>query len=91
MLQSRQGPGNEGTIKMSNNVTETQETTVTLTVEQLEEIIRKVVREELMEFATQGLLNLDKASPLYEDMEDILERKKSDRLKFRTHEEVTMR
>ena len=76
---------------MSDNVTETQEATVTLTVEQLEGIIRKVVREELMEFATQGLLNLDKASPLYEDMEDILERKKSDRLKFRTHEEVTMR
>ena len=72
-------------------MTETQEATVTLTVEQLEGIIRKVVREELMEFATQGLLNLDKASPLYEDMEDILERKKSDRLKFRTHEEVTMR
>ena len=76
---------------MSDNVTETQEATVTLTVEQLEGIIRKVVREELMEFATQGLLNLDKASPLYEDMEDILERKKSDRLKFHTHAGVTMR
>ena len=72
-------------------MTETQEATVTLTVEQLEGIIRKVVREELMEFATQGLLNLDKASPLYEDMEDILERKKSDRLKFHTHAGVTMR
>ena len=76
---------------MSDNVTETQETTVTLTVEQLEEIIRKVVREELMEFAAQELLNLDKASPLHEDMEDILERKKSDRLKFYTHAGVTMR
>ena len=52
MLQSRQGPGNERTIKMSDNVTETQETTITLTVEQLEEIIRKVVREELKAFAT---------------------------------------
>ena len=76
---------------MSDNVTETQEAVVTLTVEQLEGIIRKVVREELMEFATQALLNLDKASPLHEDMEDILERKKSDRLKFHTHEDVTMR
>ena len=76
---------------MSDNVTETQETTVTLTVEQLEEIIRKVVREELKAFATQGFFNLDKASPLHEDMEDILERKKSDRLKFHTHEAVTMR
>ena len=76
---------------MSDNVTETQEMTVTLIVEQLEGIVRKVVREELKAFATQGLLNLDKASPLYEDMEDILERKKSDRLKFHTHADVTMR
>ena len=73
---------------MSDNVTETQEATITLTVEQLEGIIRKVVREELIEFATQNLFNLDKTSPLYEDMEDILERKKSDRLKFHTHEDV---
>ena len=76
---------------MSDNVTETQETAITLTVEQLEEIVRKVVREELKTFATQDLFNLDKASSLHEDMEDILERKKSDRLKFHTHEEVTMR
>ena len=73
---------------MNDNVTETQEMTITLTVEQLEEIVRKVVREELMEFATQGLLNRDKDSPLHEDMEDILERKKSDKLKFHTHEDV---
>ena len=73
---------------MSDNVTETQAATITLTIEQLEEIIRKVVREELIEFATQDLFNLDKTSPLYEDMEDILERKKSDRLKFHTHEDV---
>ncbi len=76
---------------MSDNVTETQEATVTLTIEQLEGIIRKVVREELKAFAAQDILNLDKTSPLHEDMEDILERKKSDRLKFHTHEEVTMR
>ena len=76
---------------MSDNVTETQEATATLTVEQLERIIRKVVREELKAFATQDLFDLDKASPLHEDMEDILERKKSDRLKFHTHEDVTMR
>ena len=76
---------------MSDNVTETQEATATLTVEQLERIIRKVVREELKAFATQDLFDLDKASPLHEDMEDILERKKSDRLKFHAHEDVTMR
>ena len=31
---------------------------------------------------------LDKESPLYEDMEEILERKESDQLKFYTHEEI---
>ena len=73
---------------MSDNVAETQETTVTLTVEQLEQIIRKVVREELMGFATQEFFDLDKDSPLYEDMEDILEREKKNELKFHTHAEV---
>jgi len=80
----------KGIIAMSNNVSAIQEATVTLSIQQLEGIIRKVVREELMDFATQerGLFNLDKESPLYEDMEDILERKKSGRLKFYTHKEI---
>ena len=71
---------------MSNDTTATQ----ALNVQQLEEIIRKVVREELMAFATQeqGFFHLDKESTLYKDMEDILERKKSSLLKFRTHEEI---
>ena len=75
---------------MTNDATATQEEKNTLTVEQLEGIIRKVVREELMEFATQeqGLFNLNKESPLYEDMENILERKKSGKLRFHTHEET---
>jgi hypothetical protein len=74
---------------MSNDVT-TQEAKVTLSVQQLESIIRKVVREELVEFSAQelGILHLDKESPLYEDMEDILERKKSGQLKFHTDEEI---
>ena len=65
-------------------------TDVTLNVQQLEEVIRRVVREELMAFATQQQepFHLDKESPLYEDMEEILERKKSDRLKFYTHDEI---
>ncbi len=75
---------------MTNDGTATQEAKVTLSIEQLEEIIRKVVREELMEFATQEpqIFNLDKESPLYEDMENILERKKSGQLRFHTHEEI---
>ncbi len=74
---------------MNNNVT-TEETKITLTVQQLEEVVRKVVREELVEFAAQelGIFHLDKESPLYEDMEDILERKKSGQLKFHTHDEI---
>ncbi len=75
---------------MSDNVTTTQETKVTLSVQQLESLIRKVVREELVEFAAQepGIFHLDKESPLCEDMEDILKRKKSGELKFYTHEEI---
>ena len=52
---------------MSDNVTKTRETTVTLTVGQLEQIIRKVVRGELMEFTAQEFFDLNKDSPLYED------------------------
>jgi hypothetical protein len=76
-IYARYSPGRdrERIIKMRDNVTEIQEATVTLTVEQLEQIIRKVVREELMEFTTLDLFDLDKTSPLHEDMEDILERK----------------
>ena len=63
---------------------------VTLNPQQLEEVIRKVVREELMTFSTQEqrIFHLEKESPLYKDMEDILERKKSGRLRFHTHEEI---
>ena len=73
---------------MSDNVTKTQETTVTLTVEQLEQIIRKVVREELMEFTTQEFFDLNKDSPLYEDLEDIFEREKTNQLRWFSHADV---
>ena len=78
---------------MSDNITATRETEVTLSVQQLENLIRKVVREELIEFAAQelGIFHLDKESPLYEDMEDILERKEAGQLNFYTHEEVGMK
>ena len=48
------------------------------------------MREELVEFVAQELriFHLDKESPLYEDMEDILERKETSQLKFHTHEEI---
>ena len=73
---------------MSNDIT--TEVTVTLSIQQLEELIRKVVREELSELSQQKpeIFNLDKNAPLYEDMEDILKRKKSGQLKFYTHAEI---
>ncbi len=80
----------EGRIVMTNDISAAQEVEVTLTIRQLEGIIRKVVREELMEFAAQEkeISYPDKESSLYEDMEDILERKESGQLKFHTHEEI---
>ena len=38
---------------MSGNMATTQESKVTLSVQQLEKLIRKVVHEELMEFASR--------------------------------------
>ena len=76
--------------QMANDAAATQEDKITLTAEQLEGIFRKVVREELMEFATHEVagFNLNKEPPLYEDMEEILERKQSGKLRFHTHEET---
>ena len=75
---------------MSDNVAATQKSEVTLTVQQLEKLIRKVVHEELMEFASRqpGVFELHKESPLYDDMVNISERRKKGELKFHTHEEV---
>ena len=77
-------------LKMSADVTATQASKVTLGVQQLEKLIRKVVHEELVEFASrqQEVFKLHKEAPLYEDMVDISERRKEDKLKFHTHEEV---
>ena len=75
---------------MPNDATPIQEENVTLTVEQLEGIIRKVVRKELIEFAMQeqGIINLNEESPLCEDMENILERKRTGKLRFHTRKET---
>ena len=55
---------------MNNNITVTQTTKNTLSVQKLK------------------IFHLDKASPLYKDMEDIFDRKKSGQLKLHTHEEI---
>lgn len=77
-------------MKMSGNTATTQESKVTLSVQQLEKLIRKVVHEELMEFASRqkGVLEWHEESPLHEDMVNISERRKKGKLKFHTHEEV---
>lgn len=75
---------------MNDNITASQENEVTMNVEHLENLIRKVIREELIKFSAQelGIFQLDKESQLYNDMEDILKRKESGQLKFYTHEEI---
>ena len=75
---------------MASKAPVTQESKVTLSVQELEKLIRKVVHDELMEFASrQGeVFKLGKDSPLHEDMVDISERREKGELKFHTHEEV---
>jgi hypothetical protein len=69
-------------------------TNITLTVEELskilEPLVRRVVREELTEMTQQlsNVLYLTQESLLYQDMQDILARKKTHDLKFMTDDEV---
>ncbi|BAP56940.1 hypothetical protein THII_2643 [Thioploca ingrica] len=71
-----------------------QKTNINITVEELlnalEPLVRRVVREELTEIVQQlsNVVYLTEASPLHQDMQDILTRKKVQNLKFITHEEV---
>ena len=60
---------------------------VTITAKELERFIRKIVREEIAKVMAKkpDLLYLEEDSPLYEDMADILERKRKGELKFHTH------
>ena len=55
----------------------------------MEALVRKVVREELAQFARSNALSyLPSDSPLYEDLEDILARKAEDRVRLHNHAEV---
>ncbi|MCP4702138.1 MAG: hypothetical protein GY862_35550 [Gammaproteobacteria bacterium] len=56
----------------------------------LEPLIRQVVREELAEVVSRSpeYFYLEANSPLYQDMQDILQRKKENKLNFISHEEV---
>lgn len=56
----------------------------------LEPMIRRIVREELLRVLKKeaGIFQLTPEMPLYEDMEEINQRKAQDQIKFRSHEEV---
>jgi len=55
----------------------------------LEALVRKVVREELANFAREnGMIYLSPNSPLYEDMEKILQRRLNEEPKLYDHAEV---
>ena len=56
----------------------------------LEPLIRRIVREELLRVLKEegNIFHLTPDMPLYEDMEDISQRKSKDQIKLHSHEEV---
>jgi len=56
----------------------------------LEPLIRRVIREELTRIAKTepGLFYLGSDTPIYRDMEDIMQRKAQDNIKLHSHKEV---
>jgi len=79
-------------------MTRSARTMVTVDLKDLEKIIRRVVRHDVREIVRSELARTgaeviepwmsDPESPLYQDMQDLLKRKKEGRLKFYTYEEV---
>lgn len=66
---------------------------VNVELDTLVEIIRQVVHDEVSRVVTgspdeSDVVYLEPGSPLYEGMEDILQRKQEGRIKLHTHEEV---
>jgi len=66
---------------------------VNVDLDTLVDIIRQVVREEVSRLMTgspvePGVVYLEPGSPLYQDMEEILRRKKEGQIKLYTHKEV---
>lgn len=57
---------------------------VTVNLEKLEQVIRKVVRQELFRIVRRGKgeSEIEKGSPLYQDLLDIARRKKQGRIKL---------
>jgi hypothetical protein len=63
---------------------------IVIGVEQLESIIRRVVREELAQILVKepDTFYIDPDSPLYKDMQEILHRREQGTVKLHTHTEV---
>ena len=59
-------------------------------VNTLEPMIRRIVREELLKVLKKNpeIFQLTPDMPLYEDMEDISQRKAQDNINLHSHEEV---
>ncbi len=72
----------------------TQPEQITISIDELlsvlEPLIRRVVREELTTLVKENsrIFYLEPDMPLYQDMEEILQRKAKNNLKFYSHEEV---
>ena len=56
----------------------------------LEPMIRRIIREELTNVLRKnaGIFHLTPEMPLYEDLEEITQRKGRDQIKLHSHEEV---
>ena len=70
------------------------QTVNTLSVTELEELIRRIVREEIALALDERDIYIEPTviepgSPLYEDLMDIEQRAREGRLKFYTYEEVS--
>jgi hypothetical protein len=76
--------------KMTTQVPQTINMSAEELVNMLEPLMRRIVREELTRLVAQepDVFHLDVDSPLYEDMEEILRRKKQGQVKLYSHKEV---
>ena len=75
---------------MSTHLLETTQSTLEELTELLEPIIRRVVREELEDFAVRkpDVFYLDPESPLYESLREIRQNAEQDELGFHSYEDV---
>jgi hypothetical protein len=75
---------------MSTQPLEVTQSTLEELTELLEPIIRRVVREELEDFAVREprVFYLEPGSPLYEDMKELRQRAEQDELGFHSYKDV---